>query len=182
MKQSCKCTQNIIALDVESVLANIHKSWINHYNKEFTISDITDWDFISLKRWNETLESFLDETDYLWINNPIDSIPPIIPNLKEATNHLKPFDIVTSRRTLGGIIEWVEHYGLEYRAIVYIPDGKADLDYCMYVDDNPNLAKKLKSNQFLWLISQPYNQEVEESPQIRRINSILDVKSPDELS
>ncbi len=173
MEHSCKCTQQIVALDVESVLADIHTAWITHYNKEFTINDITDWDFKSLKTWNESLESFLDETDHLWENNP-KKIAPIVPNLKEATEHLKPFDIVTSRRTLGGIINWVEYHKLEYRAIVYVPDNKANLDYCMYIDDNPNLALSIKDNQFLWLISQPYNQEIEESVQIKRIDSILE--------
>jgi hypothetical protein len=57
---------------------------------------------------------------------------------------------------------------------VYVPENKADLDYYMYIDDNPNLALTLKDNQFLWLISQPYNQEIEESSQIKRINSIVE--------
>ena len=173
MEHSCKCTQKIVALDVESVLADIHSAWITQYKKKFTIKDITDWDFLCLKRWNDSLGTFLDETDNLWINNS-KKIPPTVPNLKEATRHLKPFDIVTSRRTLGGIIEWVEYHQLEYRAIVYVPDNKVDLNYCMYVDDNPNLATKLKDNQFLWLISQPYNQHIQESSKIQRINSILE--------
>ncbi len=173
MEHGCKCTQQIVALDVESVLADIHTAWIDHYNKKFTIKDITDWDFLSLQKWDETLTSFLEETDDLWVNHP-KKIPPTIPNLREATKHIRPFDIVTSRRTLGGIIEWVEHHKLDYRAIVYVPDDKADLDYCMYIDDNPNLAKKLKDNQFLWLISQPYNQEIQETSQVRRITSILE--------
>ncbi len=174
MEHTCKCTQKIVALDVESVLADIHSAWITHYKKEFTIEDITDWDFLSLKKWNESLKTFLDETDLLWTNSP-EEIPPTVSNLKEATNHLKPFDIVTSRRTLGGIIKWVEYHQLEYRAIVYVSDDKATLDYCMYIDDNPNLASKIKDNQFLWLISQPYNQQIHESSQIRRIKSILEV-------
>ena len=173
MEHYCKCTQKIIALDVESVLADIHSAWITQYQKEFTIDNITDWNFESLEKWNESLKTFLDETDNLWVNDS-KKIPPMVPNLKEATKHLKPFDIVTSRRTLGGIIEWVEFHQIEYRAIVYVPDNKADLDYCMYVDDNPNLAAKLKDNQFLWLISQPYNLEVQDSSQIRRITSILE--------
>ncbi|MHA1976229.1 MAG: 5' nucleotidase, NT5C type [Candidatus Hodarchaeales archaeon] len=173
MEHNCKCTQKIIALDVESVLADIHSAWITQYKKTFTKDDITDWDFKSLRKWKEDLKTFLDETDNLWVNNS-KKIPPTVPNLKEATRHLKPFDIVTSRRSLGGIIKWVEYHQLEYRAIVYVPDDKADLDYCMYVDDNPNLAKKLKDNQFLWLISQPYNLQVKESSQIRRVNSILE--------
>ncbi|PWI48156.1 hypothetical protein CEE45_08300 [Candidatus Heimdallarchaeota archaeon B3_Heim] len=176
MEHSCKCTQKIVALDVESVLADIHSAWITQYKKKFTIKDITDWDFISLKRWNETLKTFLEETDNLWEKFP-EKIPPTVPNLKEVTRHLKPFDIVTSRRTLGGIIKWVEYHQLEYRAIVYVPDNKADLDYCMYIDDNPKLATKLKDNQFLWLISQPYNLQVHESSQIQRVNSIIETVS-----
>ena len=96
MEHSCKCTQKIVALDVESVLADIHSAWITQYKKKFTIKDITDWDFLSLKRWNETLKTFLEETDNLWAKFP-EKIPPTVPNLKEATRHLKPFDIVTSR-------------------------------------------------------------------------------------
>ena len=101
----------------------------------------------------------------------------MVPNLKEVTTHLKPFDIVTSRGTLSGIKKWVDYHQLEYRAIVFIPDkhSKADLKYDVFIDDNPYLASKLSKNQFLWLISQPYNKDVRETKQIRRITSILEV-------
>ena len=103
----------------------------------------------------------------------------MVPNLKEITTHLKPFDIVTSRRTLSGIKKWLDFYGLEPRAIVYISEkqSKADLKYEVFIDDNPALASKLKKDQFLWLISQPYNQNVQESKQVCRIDSIIEIKN-----
>ena len=165
----------VLALDVESVLADIHTAWITHYNKPFTNSDIQDWDFQTLSRYNESLETFLKETDPLWENEPHITIPPIVNNLKHSTMHLKPFDIVTSRRTLGGIKEWLDHHKIEYRAIVYIAEDKSELNYDVFVDDNPNLALSLKENQFLWLISRPYNQYLEESSQLRRVSSIHEV-------
>jgi len=179
MNHSCNCLERVVALDVESVLADTHKAWITQYNKSFTINDITDWDFKSLKAWNENLESFLEETDSLWNNSPEKHIPPMVPNLKEVTDRLKPFDIVTSRRTLSGIKKWVDFYELEYRAIVYISEkqSKADLKYEVFIDDNPALASKLKKDQFLWLISQPYNQNIQESRQVCRIDSILEVSN-----
>ncbi len=179
MNHNCNCLERVVALDVESVIADTHKAWITQYNKSFTIDNITDWNFKSLKAWNENLESFLDETDSLWNNNPEKHIPPIVTNLKEATDHLKPFDIVTSRRTLSGIKKWVDFHQLEYRAIVYISDkqSKADLKYKVFIDDNPALASQLKKDQFLWLISQPYNQNVQESRQICRVDSILEVNN-----
>lgn len=178
MDHNCKCLESVVALDVESVLADIHTAWISQFNKSFTIDDITDWEFESLKAWNENLESFLKETDSLWNNSPEKHIPPMVPNLKEITDQLKPFDIVTSRRALSGIKKWVDYHQLEYRAIVYISEKqtKADLHYEVFIDDNPNLASKLKKNQFLWLISQPYNQNVKESKQVRRVNTILEIE------
>ena len=177
MDHKCNCLENVVALDVESVIADTHKAWIAHYKKEFTIDDITDWNFESLKAWNENLESFLDETNSLWNNNPEKHIPAMVPNLKEVTTHLKPFDIVTSRGTLSGIKKWVDYHQLEYRAIVFISEkqSKADLKYDIFIDDNPDLASKLSKNQFLWLISQPYNQDVQETKQVRRIASIHEV-------
>jgi len=179
MNHNCNCLERVVALDVESVIADIHKAWITEYKKSFTIEDITDWDFKCLNAWNENLESFLVETDSLWNNSPEIHIPPMIPNLKETTDNLKPFDIVTSRRVLSGIKKWADFHQLEYRAIVYISDrrSKADLKYEIFVDDNPGLASKLKKDQFLWLISQPYNQNIQESSQIRRVDSILEVKN-----
>ena len=178
MENNCNCLEQVIALDVESVIADIHKAWIDQYKKEFSITDILDWDFNALEKWNESLASFLDETDSLWNNHPEKHIPPMIPNIKEVTDRLKPFDIVTSRRTLSGIKRWVDFYQLDYRAIVYISDkkSKAKLNYDVFIDDNPGLASKLSENQFLWLISQPYNQDVKESKQVKRISSIVDVK------
>ncbi|MHA2239215.1 MAG: 5' nucleotidase, NT5C type [Candidatus Hodarchaeales archaeon] len=176
MVHNCKCIPRVVALDVESVLADTHKGWITHYNKQFTLADITDWDFNSLnEKWNETLETFLYETDKLWEKDPHIHIPPVVQDLKIATSHLKPFDIVTSRKTLGGIIRWINFHQIEYRAIVYIPDGKAELNYPIYIDDNPNLASDLKQNQFLWLIDQPYNQDISDSSQIKRVSSISEV-------
>ena len=175
MSKDCKCFQRVVALDVEGVLANIHVSWISHYKKEFTASDIADWNFRNLSKWNESLESFLDETDKLWENNPQQNIPPVVQDLRSVTARLKPFDIVTSRKTLGGIKAWLDYHQIEYRAIVYIPDGKAVLNYQIYIDDNPNLASDLKDNQFLWLINQPYNQGVPNSTQVKRVQSITEI-------
>ena len=177
MDHNRNCLKKVVALDVESVIADTHKAWITKYNKSFTTDDITDWDFKSLNDWNENLESFLDETDTLWNNNPEKNIPAMVPNLKEVTTHLKPFDIVTSRGTLSGIKKWVDYHQLEYRAIVFISDkqSKAELKYDIYIDDNPSLASKLSKSQFLWLVSQPYNQDVQESKQVRRITSILEI-------
>jgi 5'(3')-deoxyribonucleotidase len=165
----------VLALDLESVLADIHTAWITHYNKPFTNSDIQDWDFHTLSRYNESLETFLKETDALWKNEPYITIPPIVNDPKKSTNHLKPFDIVTSRGTLGGVKEWLDYHEIEYRAIVYIAENKSELNYDVFVDDNPNLALSLREDQFLWLISRPYNQHLEESSHLRRVSSILDV-------
>ena len=179
MNQNCNCLERVVALDVESVIANTHEAWITQYNKGFAVDNITDWNFESLKDWNENLHSFLEESDSLWRNDPEKHIPPMVPDLKEATTHLKPFDIVTSRRTLSGIKKWVDYHQLEYRAIVYISDkrSKADLKYDVFIDDNPCLASKLKKDQFLWLISHPYNQNVQESEQVCRVDSILEVNN-----
>lgn len=175
--------ERVVALDVESVIADTHKGWITRYNKAFTKDDITDWNFESLKTWNENLESFLVESDSLWNNNPEKHIPPMIPDLKEATSHFKPFDIVTSRRALSGVKKWVDFHQLEYRAIVYISDkrSKADLKYEVFIDDNPALASQLSNNQFLWLISQPYNQDIQDSKQVCRVDSILNVEINNKL-
>lgn len=166
---------NCLALDIESVLADIHSAWITHYNKSFKQNDIIDWDFERLSRYNESLETFMEETDVLWEDKPHIRIPPLVKNLKQSTKHLKPFDIVTSRGKLGGIKKWLDFHEVEYRAIVYIAEDKSELNYDVFIDDNPNLALSLKTNQFLWLISWPYNRFIEESPQIRRVSSILDV-------
>ena len=182
MDHNCNCLERVVALDVESVIADIHEAWIKEYKKSFTLEDIKDWDFKSLKAWNENLESFLNETDSLWNNSPEKHIPTMVPNLKEVTDNLKPFDIVTSRRALSGVKKWVDFHQLEYRAIVYISDkrSKADLMYNVFIDDNPGLASKLKKDQFLWLISQPYNQNVQESKQVCRVDSINEIINKNE--
>ncbi len=165
----------VIALDLEGVLADILAAWVKEYEKEFRINDVTDWDFTSLRKWNETLEKFLFETDHLW-NNNYTKIPPLIANIKKATDRLKPFDIVTSRHTLDGIKLWLDLHNIDYRAIVYIPDKKPVLNYKTFIDDNPYIVNTLKDEQFLWLIDHPYNRSVQEKENIKRISSINEVE------
>ncbi len=167
-----------IALDVDGVLADVIKSWLNYSNKirpKISKHDITDWDF-----WNKfkiNRYDFYAELSSCWKN--WNSIPPTEENLSSATKNLSNLgqvDIVTARErsTDFFVKNWLTHHNISYDNYVSVIDGpmKADLDYDVFIDDSPlNALKILQHNKKVILYSQPWNKHISEN-QIHRISNL----------
>ena len=167
-----------IALDVDGVLADVIKSWLNYSNSirpEIFKHDITDWDF--WKKFKINRYDFYSELSSCWKN--WNSIPPTEENLPSVTkilSNIGQVDIVTARErsTDSFVKNWLDHHKISFDNYVSVIDGpmKADLDYDVFIDDSPlNAMKFLKHNKKVILYSQPWNQHISDS-QIHRISNL----------
>ena len=169
-----------IALDVDGVLADVIKSWLNYSNTirpKISKHDISDWDF--WKKFQINRFDFYTELSSSW--KDWNSIPPTEENLSTVTKNLSNLgqvDIVTARErsTDSFVKNWLNHHNISYDNYVSVIDGpmKADLDYDVFIDDSPlNAAKFLKNNKKVILYSQPWNQHVSEN-QLHRVSNLLE--------
>ncbi len=167
-----------IALDVDGVLADVIKSWLNYSNTirpKISKNDITDWDF--WKKFEINRYDFYSELSSCWKN--WNSIPTTEENLSSITKNLSNIgqvDIVTARErsTDSFVKNWLNHHDISYDNYVSVIDGpmKADLDYDVFIDDSPlNASNFLKHNKNVILYSQPWNRNVSDN-RIHRISNL----------
>ena len=166
-----------IALDVDGVLADVIKSWLNYSNSirpEIFKHDITDWDFWKKSKINRY--DFYSELSSCWKN--WNSIPPTEENLSSVTkilSNIGQVDIVTARErsTDSFVKNWLDHHKIFFDNYVSVIDGpmKADLDYDVFIDDSPlNAMKFLKHNKKVILYTQPWNQHISDDKIHRILN------------
>lgn len=162
-----------IAVDVDGVILDLIGFFLKlHNEKKGTNVTINEWN-----RWDYHKElGFTDKEAYTLYHEIqekyVMELPLIDPNtpdyLKDMTQNFV-VDIVTARnkdyvkilkeklRILGILPE------VHYRKIVAVPDHpsfvKLEYPYDLYIDDNPNLAKKIKDypHKILILYQQPWN-------------------------
>jgi len=167
-----------IALDVDGVLADVIKSWLNYSNTirpKISKHDITDWNFWEKFKINRY--DFYAELNSCWKN--WNSIPPTEENLSSVTKNLTNIgqvDIVTARErsTDSFVKNWLNHYNISYDNYVSVIDGpmKADLDYDVFIDDSPlNALKIIQNDKKVILYSQPWNKHISEH-RIHRISNL----------
>ena len=91
-----------IALDVESVLANILDPFFEQYNSKhgtnYTREDMEDWDWIPREL---DIQEFLSMTEEEWKRRAFDGLPPEEQGLRATVKQLSrqyPVDIVTEVR------------------------------------------------------------------------------------
>jgi len=167
-----------IALDVDGVLADVIKSWLNYSNTirpKISKHNITDWDFWKKHKINRY--DFYAELSSCWKN--WNSIPSTEENLSYVTKNLANLgqvDIVTARErsTDSFVKNWLNHHNISYDDYISVIDGpmKADLDYDVFIDDSPlNAQNFLQHNKQVILYSQPWNQHVSEN-RINRISNL----------
>jgi len=171
-----------IALDVDGVLADVIKSWLNYSNTirtKISKHEITDWEF--WKKFQINRFDFYAELSFCWKN--WDSIPPTEENLSTITKNLSNLgqvDIVTAREksTDSFVKNWLIYHNISYNNYVSVIDGpmKADLDYDIFIDDSPhNAAKFLKHKKKVILYSQPWNEYVSDD-RIHRITNLSEAE------
>lgn len=159
-----------IALDVESVLANTNEAVLQSTDKIDREEIIGEWD-MSDEMW----QVYCGVSDSVWRHNP-QSIPPEEPMLDKYVGDIakgNELHIVTARQYVDeNVVWWLDHHGIEYENFVSTDTPKYELDYDVYIDDNPQMFGECR----LLLRDQPWNQDLpdESCKSCDRIHSLAE--------
>jgi 5'(3')-deoxyribonucleotidase len=169
-----------IALDVDSVLADVIVTWLKVYqqlhSKHLKKADVNTWDF--WKRLNLSRQQFEDIFTEAW--NKWEQIPPTEEDLAGKVEKLRALgivDIVTgrSRETIPYVKEWLNQHNIGYEKFVRVPlnSFKGHLAYEVFIDDSPhNVIDAAGKNRYSILYDQPWNQDVSLHPNIFRVRNL----------
>lgn len=162
-----------VALDLEEVLADTISEACRSTDN-LAVEDFHSWDLDDY-----TWQVYSGVSDALWRHDPL-SIPPVEPGLAEYTAYIQAkadaLDIVTARLHVDESVElWLEHHGISYDSIVSTRTPKQELDYDVFIDDNPEMFGKCR----LLLRHHPHNAELDDemSKSCDRIHSLSEGES-----
>lgn len=140
-----------IALDFDGVLADPHEMMLDHRG-------VSDGDF---EQWqNDDHEAFVEAMLNVWDEHRV-KVPPVEDNIGSKVGQIyvdHDVDIVTNTLADEEVVrEWLDRHNVPYDDIVKNPTGtdKSELDYDVYIDDNPNLAGEV---DVLYLYDRRWNQ------------------------
>lgn len=171
-----------IALDVDGVLLNTPKKWIEKYNEKYStnysIDDMTRW-------WGENFG--ISKSDFFkLLKKTCDEMLHVEPCFLLTQHYLfllreYKIDIVTSSIAKGSLIkqrleELGIREGIEYKEFIQLKPTdsqveKTILAYDIYIDDNPKLAEVIDNNNgytFQILVNQPWNRYYQPKRNVRR--------------
>ncbi len=171
-----------IALDVDSVLADVIVTWLDVY-REFSgrslkKAEVNTWNF--WKTLGLTRKQFEDIFTEAWVR--WERIPPTENNLAGTVKRLRRLhtvDIVTGRtlNTVPDVKKWLSWQNIDYEQFVRVPTYtlKSSLEYDIFIDDSPlNIVGAADKNRHSILYDQPWNQDMEPHPVIYRVKSLVE--------
>lgn len=181
-----------IAVDIDGVLSKTMEHFIFHlnttYDKNFSIHDITQYNFTSLERYFSF--SLFDELLRV-IDTSLEEFKPY-EHSKEILHEFKgkhSLSILTSRNE--GFAQrsknWIEkHFGDDLFDDFYILEGSGfscKSDFCVYhnfdllLEDQPNYALKTRDKGIkVILLCRPWNQEVTTCDLLKRAKTWKEVR------
>jgi hypothetical protein len=167
-----------VIADIYSVACQIIEEWTGkRYNKLM----INRWDFFEKIDYGKgrTMLDFFKELWSRW--NDIHPTEEHIGGKVGELMLLGQVDIVTSSddHSRENRKKWVAKYHIPYSNFINLGYGKhkLDMDYDVWIDDAPYQAEAAeKAGKKLLLYTQPYNLEVKESANVKRIFSLSDAR------
>jgi hypothetical protein len=145
-----------VALDVESVLADSNEAALQSTDKLDRQELLGEWD-LSDHQW----QVYMGVTDAIWRHKP-EIIPPEEPALDEYVSQIRQnheVHIVTARMHVDEqIVWWLEEHGIEHDSFTSTDQPKHELDYDVYIDDNPDMFGECR----LLLRHQPWNAAIDD--------------------
>lgn len=161
-----------VALDLEEVLADTITEACNSTDK-LDHSDFHSWDLDDY-----TWQVYMGVSDALWRHDPL-SIEPVEPALGEYVGDIRKradaVDIVTARCHVDDRIElWLRENEIPYDEIHSVEEAKHDLDYDVFIDDNPEMCGQCQ----LLLRHHPHNAHLDTSSMktVDRIHSLREAR------
>ncbi len=157
-----------VAIDVDSVLADVMVIWTDEYNKRRNVSinkhDIIKWDIPTVLPI--TPDEVYNYFSHVW-SSRWREIPPTEPNIGAVTDriHRKGYriSIITKRErpTVPYVAKWLDMHKVFADDLLFIYDGvpKADYPFDVLIDDAPkNLVDIVKPKSAI-LFNQPWNRD-----------------------
>lgn len=173
-----------IALDVEGTIADIHSLFIKFYNnekdKEISMEDLGNYYFENSPVTVDDFHRIVREK--VWKNwRLVKPTEPEIGKKVSILNERYELDIVTGRDMREQIEKWLEFRDIEYGDLI-IENDKTNLDYDIFIDDNPKFMDKLKKDQkqFLYTLDDyiEWTKEVDTSKydNVYKVSNLADAK------
>ena len=170
------------------MLADLHSVLLEKFNevanRRVTVDMITRWDMVN--SFKPGLTSCYDSAWEDYNAEQITSYEPDVGHLVRRIREVAPVDIDTAHTESSrkNIERWLALNHVSYDKLVLVGsgDGLNKLTsvngYCVFIDDNPNLAEKAPNSVFVFLYSQPWNQQVhipDGNRNVIRIRSLREV-------
>lgn len=170
-----------IALDLDGTLAQT-------YDVAFKLMGVEDsYEYEDIDSWSWGFEEF-GKTRYLnaiwhawtirtWEIEPMES--DIALKTTALAEEAETLDVVTADPGHLGIKdakrEWLDAHGVYYDNVTIAPmkESKAELDYDVFVDDNPSLPENVSDDQRVLLYDAPYNREVRGCPRVHNLDEVI---------
>jgi 5'(3')-deoxyribonucleotidase len=157
-----------VAIDVDSVLADVMPIWVDEYNKrrnaKVTKEDITKWDIPTILPItpSEVYEFFSHVWKHRW-----QEIPPTEPNIGAAIKriHHKGYriSIITKRErpTVAYVAKWLDMHKIFADDLLFIYDAvpKANYPFDILIDDAPKNLIDVTEPKSAILFNQPWNRD-----------------------
>lgn len=165
-----------IAVDVDGTLADIHTPFIEELNKNHEantrLDDITDYDFATaFDHIDLATEEIVKVLQEIWHSET--EIKPIDENAASIISKLSEnnqIDIVTANEAHEPIRIWLEKNSIPHENFIHSTFDKHNLDYDIFVDDNPRLAKREPEKTILF--ERPWNENNEHPHRIESFDEL----------
>jgi 5'(3')-deoxyribonucleotidase len=173
-----------IALDLDSVLADVMQIWLEEYNNIFHTAfkkdDISDWHIYNVLPISKEEISNLFVT--VWKNRWQD-IPPTSNDIAEVTSQLIDqgfrISIITKREriTMPFVSYWLDLYKISFSDIVFIFDdaSKNRFPFFLLVDDSPMNAREILSPKKIIIFDQPWNRSLVSYIRIDKLSQLINL-------
>ncbi|HKX80984.1 MAG TPA: hypothetical protein VJL54_01885 [Nitrososphaera sp.] len=171
-KFAAKVTEVVrtVAIDVDSVLADVMLVWADEYNRRtngaVTKQDITAWDIPTILPItpDQVYRYFSHVWKFRWRE-----IPPTEPNIGEVTRriHRKGYriSILTKRErpTAPYVAKWLDFHRVYADELMFVYDGvpKANYPFDVLIDDAPRNLVDIVAPKSAILFNQPWNRHFE---------------------
>lgn len=155
-----------VAIDVDSVLADVMLVWADEYSKrtgkKIVKKDIYQWDIPTILPI--TADQVYKYFSHVW-KNRWREIPPTEPNIGDVTKriHRKGYriSIITKRErpTVAYVAQWLDAHKVYADDLVFIYDAvpKANYPFDVLIDDAPKNLVDVAAPKSAILFNQPWN-------------------------
>lgn len=169
----------VISLDVESVLANVHRNFLEVYNGIYGTDWVAaDWDTWDFGQTDITLDEYMVLSDYLWAYE-WESIPACEVGVADTVEEMcerHTVDIVTARDGHDENIQaWLDLNDItgwrRFRSCEAGTKHQFAPEYDCFIDDSPNLHDNVSTQ---YLVRQPWNQNVRNEEGVVPVDTVAE--------